>query len=225
MSILDIAIPTGWENLFNNSKEDLKHISKFLEKDESEYGMWLPRQDLVFKAFEMIQPKDIRVVIIGQDPYPQILNNGEPRAQGLSFSVAKTDIIPQSLDTIFKEISRSIPGFSYPTHGDLTNWVNQGVFLLNMSLTVRINSPDSHGRRWMGFLIRTLQEISRHSPNAIYLLWGAKAQGIKQYIKDPAVVLTAGHPSPLNKTNPFIGNGNFLKVNQILKDNPIDWNL
>jgi uracil-DNA glycosylase len=218
--------PKGWEALFKSGKDDLEHIAKFLEKDQSEYGICLPPKESLFKAYEMIEPSKIRVVIIGQDPYPSYQTNGEPIDQGLAFSVARTNPkIPHSLKTVFDEVKRSMGDeFVMPSHGDLTKWVEQGVFLLNMSLTVRVGEPGSHGRRWMGFIIRTLHEISRHSPKAIYMLWGAKAQSLVPYINDKATIIKAGHPSSLNKTNPFVGCNHFVQANKLLNP-PINWNV
>jgi uracil-DNA glycosylase len=219
--------PVGWETLFSSSKREFEHINRMIGPD-IDRGLALPLKKDWFKAYEMIQPKDIKVVIVGQDPYPQYHNDGLPRAQGLSFSVSKGDTIPASLKNIFKELQATYPStFTIPTSGDLTKWVENGVFLLNMALTVRAGEPGSHGRIWQGFIIRTLQEITKHNPKCIYMLWGNEAQKLKPFINDNAIVIEAGHPSGMNTSNPFFGSRVFWRADQEMAKlgYKMDWSL
>lgn len=223
----NISIPDGWEGLFNSSITELNHIFRMVEKD-SENGSILPNKENWFRAYETMKPSDVKVVIVGQDPYPQFKSDGQPRAQGLSFSVDKDDTIPASLKNIFKELQATYPStFEIPKHGDLTKWVDQGVFLLNMSLTVRFNEPGSHGRIWHGFVIKTINEIAKHNPKVVYMLWGNEAQRLKPFLNDSAIVVEAGHPSSMNRTNPFFGSRVFYRCDEELKKlgTKIDWSL
>jgi len=222
-----ISVPSGWEELFKSSTTELTHIFKMVEKD-SENASILPNHSDWFKAYEMLKPNDVKVVIIGQYSYPQFRSDGQPRAQGLSFSVDKHDTIPASLKNIFKELQATYPStFDIPKHGDLTNWVEQGVFLLNMSLTVRFGEPNSHGRIWHGFIIRTIAEIAKHNPKVVYMLWGNEAQRLKPFLNDSAIVVEAGHPSSMNRSNPFFGSRVFYRCDEELKKLgvKIDWSL
>jgi len=241
ITILDLPIPEGWENLFNNSRKDLEYISKFIEKEKAQYGMVLPDTNNIFKIYELLKPEDIKVIIIGQEPYNQVKLDGTPKDQGIAFSLSRDDYVNSTLSLIFDEIKRSyddiynlrklknVNPFVTPSHGDLTKWIEQGVFLLNMSLTTRINTNDAHGRRWMGFIIRTIQEIHNKNPNVIYLLWGNKAQSLRSYIKNPSIVYTSQYPSKNNYgEDPFNGCNHFVKVNETLESkdkNPINWNI
>jgi len=240
-TILDLPIPQGWENLFKNARKDLEYISKFLEKEKKEYGMILPDTHDIFKIYQLLKPEDIKVVIIGQEPYNQMKMDGTPKDNGIAFSVSIDDYVTPTLALIFDEIKRSFDDkfntkkltnpkpFKTPPHGNLSTWVEQGVFLLNMSLSTRINSNDAHGRRWMGFIIRTIQEIHYKNPNVIYLLWGNKAQNLTSYIKNPSIFYTAQYPSKNTYgENPFYGCNHFVKVNETLESKnktPIDWNI
>ena len=238
--IVQYATPPGWESVFweledesnPNSlviKQELKDISMVLQEDEIKHGTWFPLKKDLFKAFDLTPLTNVRVVIIGQNPYPQTnLHTGLPRAQGLSFSVSKDDDIPSSLRNIFTELkSKScIPDYPDPMSGDLTGWARQGVFLLNSCLTVRPNQPESHGQVWMPIIRDVLQAIAEANPTAIYLLWGKPAQSLRKYIGERSIILTAAHPSGLSARRGFFGSCHFRQVNEILMkrgEAPIDW--
>ena len=165
------------------------------------------------------------MVIIGQDPY-----HGQGQAHGLSFSVQKGVMPPPSLKNIFKELADDIPGFSIPTHGDLTQWADQGVLLLNASLTVEAQQPGSHQKKgWEAFTDQAITSLSARRSGIVFLLWGKFAQEKAALIdKNKHYVLTAAHPSPYSASNGFFGCKHFSKTNQILQNNglkPIDWQL
>ena len=215
-------MPNGWEELFSPRFAELAHLDAELAK----IGPFYPFVYDVFNTYYFLRPENIRVVIIGQDPYHSSDNFNNPIAMGLSFSVRRGIDIPPSLKTVFKEIQEDL-GIARPRHGDLTSWVFRGVFLLNTSLTVKPDEPKSHGDRWMTIVRPTLQHITVKSPKAIFLLWGAEAQKLKKYLGD-ARILEAGHPSTMNRTRPFAGCKHFSQVNNLLiKDGgePIDWSL
>lgn len=158
------------------------------------------------------------------DPYIR-----EGQAMGLCFSVPRGVKVPPSLVNVHKELVRD-PNVKFvrPEHGDLTEWAKQGVFLLNASLTVREGKSGSHSSfGWKTFAQRAIEKISNEKRNVVFLLWGRHAQEVEQYVdKSKHYVLTAGHPSPMNRTNPFVGCGCFSKTNELLVKHdkiPINW--
>lgn len=220
--------PAGWIDVFSDAKDELQDISEILAEDEQKYGHWYPLKKNIFRAFDLTPLNQVRVVIIGQDPYPQLNpNTGDPRAQGLSFSVSKDDDIPSSLRNIYRELANCIPGFVIPSHGDLTEWALQGILMLNMSLTVRPQQPGSHGQIWMGFIIKVLNAIAAVRSNAIFIMWGREAQRLRPHVGDHSIVLTSAHPSGLSAKG-FFGNCHFAEVNKLLtqmKETPINWQI
>jgi uracil-DNA glycosylase len=182
-----------------------------------------PPGPLIFNAFNQTPFDQVRVVILGQDPYH---NPGE--AMGLSFSVPKGVRTPPSLANIYKELKSDL-GLTIPPHGDLTKWANQGVLLLNAMLTVEAGKPASHQQiGWQTFTDAVIHRISDHKRGVVFLLWGRFAQGKKALI-DPSrhFVLEAAHPSPLAR-DAFSGCRHFSKTNEILAKQglpPIDWQI
>lgn len=235
-SILDVAQrrpPLGWLNVFADAIPELEDVSDIVTSNEQEggYRSYPLRADL-FNAFRCTPLERVRVVIVGQDPYPGIDSyTGKPQAIGMSFAVRRGVTIPSSLRNIFKELERSMPNdFRMPSHGDLTYWAGQGVLLLNTGLTVRPGVPGSHGDIWMGLVVKVLATLAERCPDAIYMLWGAQAQKLraKGYIGDRAICLEAPHPSGRSAHLGFIGCNHFVLANQILTtkgEAPIDWNL
>ena len=207
--ITDKRPPRTWENVFKESEYEFITISERLENEEILYGMYFPLKKNIFSAFELTPLKLVKVVIVGQDPYHQLIigNDGDPkpRAQGLSFSVSKYDMIPSSLDNIYKELYNTYPGFIIPNHGDLTKWATQGVLLLNSCLTVRANKPGSHSELWLGFIKRVCKAIAKHNPRCVFLLWGMEAQKLKIMIGEKSVILETAHPSPKTENKGFFG--------------------
>lgn len=180
-----------------------------------------PPARLIFNAFEQTPFDQVRVVILGQDPYHKA-----GQAMGLSFSVPQGVRVPPSLLNIYKELERTIPGWQRPGHGDLSAWAAQGVLLLNASLTVLEGQAASHAQiGWQRFTDAAITALSAQERPIIFLLWGAFAKK-KADLIDPRRhhILTAPHPSPLARG--FIGCGHFVETNRILSergDTPIKW--
>lgn len=245
--------PDGWEDCFRNptNEKDWLEISSRIEQDEREGYDIFPRRDEIFNAFRC-KPSDTKVVIIGQDPYPSLIKIHQhdklvtrPRAMGMAFSAPRGDVIPKSLSRMFYELQ--LNSSKYPDlvsftnlndkdlHPDLTYWADQGVLLLNTSLTVRYdpNNPNdtrnSHKGLWLGVISRIITTIQTHNSNCIYVLWGAGAKTLSGTVRRSKYVLEAAHPSPVNTRGGFIGCEHFSKINDILinqlKKTPIDWNI
>lgn len=202
------------------------YFDQLVEKLKSEKLLGktiFPPGNMIFTAYNSVQPTDIKVVIIGQDPYH---NLGE--AMGLSFSVPQHVNIPPSLKNIYKELSNDID-FMPPDHGNLSAWTEQGVFLLNAVLTVEKNKPASHRDfGWQTFTDHTIRYISTHQKYVVFMLWGNFAKNKKILIDTSRhLVLEAAHPSPL-AGNAFQGCKHFSRANQYLIQHgkkPIDWRL
>ena len=197
----------------------------FLKTEKAAGKIIYPPGPLIFNAFDQTPFDQVKVVIIGQDPY-----HGPGQAHGLSFSVPPGIKPPPSLVNIFKEIKADI-GIQMPADlGDLTHWAKQGVLLLNAALTVRAGEPFSHAKiGWAQFTDAVIQKISDEKEHIIFLLWGKFAQEKKALIDEGSHhVLKAAHPSPLSAHNGFMGCGHFSKINQLLVCDgkaPIDWSI
>ena len=198
-------------------------LKKFL-KDEKDAGNNIyPKGPDIFNAFNITPFSEVKVVILGQDPY-----HGEFQAHGLSFSVQKGITPPPSLKNIYKELVTDIPGFYIPNHGDLTAWAKQGVLLLNASLTVRANTPGSHQKKgWEEFTDHVIKTISDKKEGVVFILWGAFAQAKAELIdKTKHHIIKSPHPSPFSADRGFFGSKPFSKTNEILINKgkkPIDW--
>lgn len=218
----------SWIPAFGTALSELQVISSTLDLDVAKMGQFVPDKNDLFRAFELTPLDRVRVVIVGQDPYHQILANGRPRAKGLSFSVDPTDEIPSSLKNIFKEIGTEYPEWTKPVNGDLTRWASQGILLLNSCLTCRPGQADSHSAYglWMPFIIKMLNAIDSVRRNCIYVMWGAKAQKMGVHLGDKSHRLVAAHPSGLSASRGFFGCGHFAQINSILAaagESPIVW--
>ena len=216
-------IGTDWSSLWEEESKQ-PYFAPLLKSVDNAYseGVCFPPKPSVFNAFLTTPLQNVKIVILGQDPYHQ-----KGQAHGLSFSVPSTMAAPPSLRNILKELHRD-PLVSVPLTNDLTGWAKQGVLLLNTWLTVEAGKPGSHRlwgwEQWTDACIRT---ISDSKTQVVFMLWGAPAQK-KQHLIDQSkhVVLTAPHPSPLSAHRGFIGCGHFSKANAILIENgmePIDW--
>ena len=230
--ITDERQPRTWEKVFRDSKYEFITISETLDEEERIHGMYFPLKKNIFLAFELTPLKLVKVVIVGQDPYHQLIidsnNNAIPKAQGLAFSVSSDDSIPSSLQNIYKELYNTYPGFMTPDHGNLTSWAKQGVLLLNSCLTVRNGLPGSHSELWLGFIKRVCKAISIQNPTCIYLLWGQEAQKLKNMIGEKSIILEAAHPSGRSANRGFFGCNHFNKTNEILikqGHNAINWHI
>lgn len=183
-----------------------------------------PPKDQIFHAFEICKSSDLKVVILGQDPY-----HGKGEAHGLSFSVPDGVKIPPSLMNIFKEIQQNYQQIFLPTSGNLSRWAQQGVLLLNATLTVEKDQANSHQHfGWQAITDAILKEISTHHQHIVFMLWGAFAQKKAKFIDTTKhLVLTSGHPSPLSANQgKWFGNQHFLLANDYLEacnKKQIDW--
>jgi uracil-DNA glycosylase len=191
-------------------------------KEEYRTHMVFPPGKEIFRAFDCADFDKVKVVIIGQDPY-----HGPGQANGLCFSVRDGIQMPPSLKNIFKEIESDL-GKPFPKNGDLERWANQGVLLLNATLTVRASLPGSHQNKgWEQFTDAVIKEISDKKTNVVFLLWGAYAQKKGEMIdRSRHLVLMSAHPSPFSADRGFFGNKHFSKTNEYLKSKglkEIDW--
>jgi uracil-DNA glycosylase len=221
---MKVKIDESWKRIlqteFNNPY--FEQIVNHLKIEKEQKKVIYPPGSLIFNAYNTTPFKNVKVVILGQDPY-----HGAGQAHGLCFSVLKGTDPPPSLINIFKEMQQDI-GLQIPQHGDLTNWAKQGVFLLNASLTVRAGEPMSHAKiGWSTFTDATIKKLSEEKNNLVFILWGKFAQEKKVLIDaNKHLILTAAHPSPLSAHNGFFGCKHFSKTNEYLMKNgiePIDW--
>lgn len=192
----------------------MAHLKTFLESERANGNAVYPREDHVFNALNHTKFDDVRVVILGQDPY-----HGEGQAHGLSFSVPDGVKIPPSLRNMYKELERDF-GVTPPTHGNLTRWAEQGVLLLNATLTVQADKAGSHQNKgWEDFTDAVIRAVNDGRDHVAFLLWGAYAQKKGAFIdRTRHLVLTAPHPSPLSAHRGFIGCGHFRAANDYLAE-------
>ncbi|RQO70144.1 uracil-DNA glycosylase [Pedobacter sp. KBW06] len=206
-------------------KAYMKALKAFLlEEKENGYTIY-PKGADIFNALNHTPFDKVKVVILGQDPY-----HGVGQAHGLSFSVQKGMTIPPSLKNIYKELLEDIPGFQIPSHGNLTQWADQGVLLLNATLTVRAQTAGSHqGKGWETFTDKIISELSAQRTGIIFILWGRYAQNKAALIDTSKhTILTAAHPSPFSAYNGFFGSNHFSKTNAKLIEEgkaPINWQI
>ena len=197
-------------------------LRAFLVDERAKYAVYPTGRD-IFNAFQRTPFDAVRVVILGQDPY-----HGPGQAHGLCFSVPRGIPPPPSLQNIFAEIHRDL-GIPPPGHGDLSKWADQGVLLLNATLTVRAEQAGSHqGKGWERFTDAAISALARERKGIVFLLWGRFAQNKEGLIGDQHYVLKAPHPSPLSAHRGFIGCGHFGQANELLSAQgqaPIDWRL
>ena len=225
--IVETNPPIGWEEVFINAAGEYEFIDEFLKHQERIYNKYIPKRKDIFKSFHLCPLYNVKVVIVGQDPYYSMYGS-DPIANGMAFSVDRNyPRIPPSLNNIFNELNRSMPEtFRYPDHGDLSAWARQGVLLLNKSLTVNQNISDSHKKLWDGFITVVIKAIEEINPNCIFVLWGGKAKSLTSKIS--STILTSSHPSPKSFKLGFSGCNHFVLINEQLVEfgfQPIDWNL
>lgn len=219
-------LPPGWRRLLEEEKEKpyFKKLGAFLKEEYQKKKAIFPRKDRILRALQLTDFDQVRVVILGQDPY-----HGEGQAVGLCFAVPnELQPKPPSLLNIFKELERDI-GFKWNAKdSELTGWARQGVLLLNVVLSVEKNKAFSHRNRgWEIFTDRIISLLSeRHQP-IVFLLWGSAAQKKEELIdKKKHFILKAAHPSPLSAHRGFFGCGHFSKANQLIEkiyEEKIDW--
>jgi len=206
-------------------KSYMKDLKTFLQHEKQKGIIVYPKGSEVFNALDHTPFDKVKVVILGQDPY-----HGQGQAHGLSFSVQKGVTVPPSLKNIYKELVTDIEGFSTPSHGNLTKWADEGVLLLNATLTVRAHEAGSHqGKGWEIFTDKIISQLSEHRKGLVFLLWGRYAQNKSTLIDQTKhTILTAAHPSPFSAYNGFFGCRHFSKANAILEKqglSAIDWQI
>lgn len=224
---MSIQLEQSWKEVLVDEfeKDYMKNLRAYLQNEQRKKCTIFPPNRFIFNAFNHTPFHAVKVVILGQDPY-----HGQGQAHGLSFSVQKGVPIPPSLKNIFKELSNDVPGFRIPLYGDLTQWADQGVLLLNATLTVEAHKPGSHQKKgWEMFTDKAITELSERRTGIVFLLWGKFAQDKAALIdKSKHYILKAAHPSPYSAANGFFGSHHFSKTNQILRDHnlkPINWQL
>ena len=222
MSMLTNDWSLALKDEFN--KPYYRDLYRFVKEEYSKKVVYPPADD-IFNALHLTPLKDVKVLILGQDPY-----HNEHQAHGLSFSVLPDQKdIPPSLQNIYKELQEDL-GCYIPNNGYLKKWADQGVLMLNTVLTVRAHEPNSHqGRGWENFTDAIIQAVNQKDEPVVYMLWGKPAQSKIPMLTNPKhLILKAPHPSPLSAYRGFFGCKHFSKCNEFLSQNglePIDWQI
>ena len=213
---MNVQIEESWKQRLTPEfeKDYFKHLTAFVKEEYAGTTPIYPPARLIFNAFDHCPFNDVKVVILGQDPY-----HGAGQANGLCFSVNKGVPFPPSLLNIFKEIENDL-GTPIPQDGDLTRWSDQGVLLLNATLTVRASMAGSHQKRgWEEFTDAAIRELATRRENIVFILWGSYAQKKGAFIdRSRHLVLTSPHPSPLSAYQGFFGNHHFSTANRYLAE-------
>jgi len=220
-----LTLPGNW-NTALAAHTATAGFSSLMEKVAAERKNYevFPPEDMVFRALELTHTDQVKVVILGQDPY-----HGEGQAHGLAFSVPNGVKLPPSLRNIYKELAEEYDLVFMPDSGDLTSWAEQGVLLLNTVLTVRAHSANSHANwGWEAFTDAVIEVVNKEAPaGVVFILWGNPAQKKRKLIDETRhYVLTSAHPSPLSAYRGFFGSNIFRKTNELLEQNgktPIAW--
>ena len=221
----DETVHPQWKELLTDvlSSDSAQELTTFISREREQFAVY-PPDDQVFAALSYFSPTDTSVVILGQDPYHE-----HGQAHGLSFSVQPNVAIPPSLRNIFAERENDI-GLQPPIHGTLTPWAQQGVLLLNTSLTVREGVAGSHAKKgWEAITDQIIRTVNDNTERCVFILWGAHAQAKRKLItQGHHAVLEAPHPSPLSAYRGFFGSSPFSRTNALLQEAgraPINWNL
>ena len=223
---MDVKIEASWKEVLQDEfkKPYFKQIAEHLKTEKAQGKTIYPAGPNIFHAFDATPFASVKVVILGQDPY-----HNPRQAHGLAFSVQPGVPPPPSLINIFKELHTDV-GMPIPSHGNLEHWAQQGVLLLNASLTVRANEPMSHSKiGWEKLTDTVIHRVSEQRRHVVFMLWGKFAQQ-KAVLIDAGkhLLLKSAHPSPLSANNGFFGNRHFSKANEYLVQHgidPIDWSL
>jgi uracil-DNA glycosylase len=224
---MNVKINVKWKEYLQDEfkKDYFKRIVDLIRNEKGSKNQIYPAGSLIFNAFNLTDFDDVKVVILGQDPY-----HGAGEAHGLSFSVQQGIKLPPSLQNIYKEIESDL-GVKMPKkYGDLSTWAKQGVLLLNASLTVRADQANSHsGIGWQIFTDKIIQILSEKKNHLVFILWGNFAKQKMNLIdQSKHLILTSAHPSPLSSHKGFLGNRHFSKTNEYLMFkgiDPIDWKI
>lgn len=218
-------IPLDWQNFLGENLLTLYwQIIEDFTSEVYQTSEIFPKKENIFEALRWCSPKEVKVVILGQDPY-----HGMGQANGLCFSVQRGIALPPSLQNIYKEMQTDV-GLPPAKHGDLTAWAKQGILLLNTVLTVEKDKAASHkGMGWEWFTDTIIKSLSEKNEHLVFILWGNHARNKKMLIdKRKHHIIESAHPSPLSAYNGFFGSKPFSRTNEWLKSNglePIDWNV
>ncbi len=220
---MEVKIEEGWKAALTNEfeKEYFAALTEFVRTEYKTYNIYPPAK-LIFNAFDQCPFDNLKVVILGQDPY-----HGPGQAHGLCFSVNDGVTFPPSLRNIFKELKNDL-GKEIPASGNLNSWAKQGVLLLNATLTVRANQAGSHQNKgWEQFTDSVIKKINEQKNHVVFILWGNYAISKSKFIdQNKHLVLSSVHPSPLSASRGFFGNRHFSKTNEFLVKHglqPINW--
>ena len=218
-----VKIADSWRQRLQHEFEKpyFQELTQFVKSEYQSQTVYPPGPE-IFRAFDCCSFEDLKVVILGQDPY-----HGQGQANGLCFSVRDGVRMPPSLQNIFKEIHTDL-GKPVPSNGSLERWAKQGILLLNATLTVRASSPGSHQQKgWELFTDEVIKIISEEKENVVFILWGAYAQKKGEVInKNKHMIIKSAHPSPFSAHNGFLGSKPFSKTNEYLRSKrlqEIDW--
>lgn len=219
------TVNNNWDKILEDefNKTYFQHTRSFVENEYKTKTVYPPKDD-IFNAFKLTDLPDVKVVILGQDPYHE-----KGQAHGLAFSTPTGNPIPRSLKNIFKEIQNEY-NYPIPASGNLTKWAKQGVFLLNTVLTVEEKKANSHSKcGWQIFTDNIIKTLNKQNQPIVFLLWGKQAEKKKTLLTNPNhMVLISSHPSPFSARRGFFGCNHFIKANQYLKEHnleEIDWKL
>ncbi len=221
---MPMTLPQGWRDAVGDqlSKPYFQDLEAFLAEERASEQVF-PPEDEVFTAFELTPFDDVKVVILGQDPY-----HDDGQAHGLSFSVKPGIKTPPSLVNMYRELESDL-GHPRPSHGNLVRWAEQGVLMINAVLTVRAHKPNSHkSKGWEKFTNAVIKALSRRQAPMVFVLWGGYAKKKAKLVADHHAVIQGTHPSPLSARNGFFGSKPFSTINRHLADfglEPIDWRL
>lgn len=218
-------MPYSWSQFIEqeSQKPYFKELQSFVASERKKYEVYPPQKE-VFTAFELTPFEEVKVVILGQDPY-----HGEGQAHGLAFSVKKGVKPPPSLVNIYKELESDL-GIKAPSHGNLEKWAKNGVLLLNTVLTVRKGEPGSHQKKgWEIFTDRVIDTLAEKKSNLVFILWGSPSQKKASRVNpEHHHLILSAHPSPLSSYRGFFDSKPFSRANDFLKKNgisPVDWSL
>lgn len=221
--VMDLKIGNEWDEILQEERDKpyFAEIAEFLEREYRDYTIYPPRS-LIFSSLKYVPFSDVKVVIVGQDPY---INPGQ--ANGLAFAVGQGIALPPSLRNIYTEIASDIGADMTGKSGELTGWAKQGVLLLNATLTVRAGSSNAHANcGWQKFTDCVIRKLGSREKPLVFILWGRNAQMKEPLIDSRHLIVKSAHPSPMSAYNGFFGSRPFSRTNAFLKDHgmtPIDW--
>ncbi|GHE94684.1 uracil-DNA glycosylase [Thalassotalea profundi] len=220
-----MKIPPSWQSVIEQeqNKAYFKKLETDIKQQRANAQVIFPEEEHVFSAFQYCDLPNVKVVILGQDPYHGVGQEGQPQAHGLAFSVQSPTKTPPSLVNIYKELTQDINNFKTPEHGNLTAWAKQGVLLLNTVLTVKQGQANSHAKLgWETFTDAIIDAINVNNKGCVFMLWGSHAQKKGKHIDSHKhYVLSGPHPSPLSAYRGFFGCQHFSKANNWLEQHGI----